>query len=154
MKLPCLSAKVTAGCDILLIPTDLDDDAATNYYDEYIKNPQYYIDIVSNGIRRGFFPGRNDFETLFPDLAKEWHPTKNGKLLPSMVMSCDHTVVWWMKPYDDPHTGRHFDFEWQTSVMSRTRGSECPYLTNPCKAVMPGFNDLATMREDIAKVWS
>ncbi len=29
--------------------------------------------------------GINDLETSFPQLAREWHPTKNGKLLPSMV---------------------------------------------------------------------
>ena len=137
------------------------------YYDDYVKNSQDYVDKVNselaekvnNGslekpVGRRCFPGRNDFETVCPDIAKEWHPTKNGDLLPNMVAAHSLTVVWWMKPYDDPRTGRHFDFEWQASVYSRAKGTGCPYLSNPCKAVMPGFNDLMSVRDDLAKAWS
>ena len=31
--------------------------------------------------------GYNDLETLFPEIAAEWHPTKNGDLLPSQVLA-------------------------------------------------------------------
>ena len=30
--------------------------------------------------------GIDDLETLYPNLAKEWHPTSNGELLPRDVL--------------------------------------------------------------------
>ena len=30
-------------------------------------------------------PGENDLATLFPEIAAEWHPTKNGELSPNDV---------------------------------------------------------------------
>ena len=52
-----------------------------------------------------------------PDLIKEWHPTKNGKLNPRNV-TCDHTEeVWWL--CENGH-------EWQATVKSRTEGDSCP----------------------------
>ena len=40
--------------------------------------------------------GVNDFETLYPDMAKEWHPTANGKLLPSEVASRSNKKYFWL----------------------------------------------------------
>ena len=37
--------------------------------------------------------------------------------------------VWWIFSFDDLRTGKHFDYEWQASVYSRTSGAGCPYLT-------------------------
>ena len=39
--------------------------------------------------------GFNDFESKYPDLAKEWHPTKNNGLLPSQVTYGSGKKVWW-----------------------------------------------------------
>ena len=100
---------------------------------------------------REVWPGFNDLATKYPDLAKEWHPTKNDKLSPTQVTSKYGKKVWWYLPYDDPDTGKHFDFEWKAVVASRTDGSKCPYLTG--KEVWPGFNDLATKNPDLAKEW-
>jgi len=33
--------------------------------------------------------------SLFPNIAKEWHPTKNGKLTPKQVSPGSHKPVWW-----------------------------------------------------------
>jgi hypothetical protein len=30
-----------------------------------------------------------------PELAKEWHPTKNGKLKPEEILASSHSKVWW-----------------------------------------------------------
>ena len=95
--------------------------------------------------------GYNDLTTTNPDLASEWHPTRNGELKPDDVVSGSNKRVWWYLPYNDPKTGKHFDFEWQASISSRTRGLECPYLSN--QAVWPGFNDLGTKRPDLAEQW-
>lgn len=71
----------------------------------------------------------NDLSTVNPNLAKEWHPTKNSKLTPHDVVAGSREKVWWYLPYDDPKTGKHFNFEWQAVILNRNRGSGCPYLT-------------------------
>jgi len=48
----------------------------------------------------------------YPELAKEWHPTKNGDLKPTDVTKGYDKKAWWLFPYDDLRTGKHFDFEW------------------------------------------
>lgn len=35
---------------------------------------------------RKVLPGFNDLETLYPDVAAQWHPSLNGALTPEMVM--------------------------------------------------------------------
>ncbi|MBE5806219.1 MAG: hypothetical protein E7313_05875 [Clostridiales bacterium] len=39
--------------------------------------------------------GVNDLESQFPDIAREWHPTKNGDLKPSQVLKKSGYRVWW-----------------------------------------------------------
>ena len=41
---------------------------------------------------------------------------------------------------------------WQASIVSRTKGSKCPYCSGIC--VIRGKNDLATLRPDIAAEWN
>ena len=100
---------------------------------------------------RALWPGFNDLATINPELSQEWHPTKNGNKTPADVTARSGEIVWWYLPYDDPQTGKHFDFEWQASVSSRTRGTRCPFFTG--KAVWPGYNDLATTHPELAKEW-
>ena len=97
------------------------------------------------------WPGFNDLGAVNPDLAKQWHPTKNGDLTPKDVAANSQKKVWWVLPYDDPKTGKHFDFEWCAKVYRRTVGGGCPYLSG--KAVWPGYNDLATVNPELAKEW-
>ena len=40
----------------------------------------------------------NNLEYRFPKIAKEWHPSKNGELMPSQVMPGTHKKVWWLCP--------------------------------------------------------
>lgn len=63
---------------------------------------------------------KNSLKRTNPDIAKEWHPTKNGDLTPEMVTSGSSRIVWWMKPYTDPRTGKCFEFEWQARIVKRT----------------------------------
>lgn len=100
---------------------------------------------------RAVWPGYNDLATKFPDLAKEWHPTKNGSLTPDIVAVKSHKKVWWLRHYDDPNTGKHFDFEWQAEINHRTNGIDCPFLSG--QSVWSGYNDLATNFPDLAKEW-
>lgn len=55
--------------------------------------------------------GYNDLETVNPELAVQWHPTKNGELKPTQVTANSNKKVWWLYSYDDQKTGKHFDFE-------------------------------------------
>ena len=107
---------------------------------------------ISSGGRTQLYKGFNDLETQFPELAQEWHPTKNGDLKPSDVLPQSAINVWWYLPYDDPNTGKHFDFEWQTPLQHRTvKKYSCPFLSN--SSVWLGFNDLATTHPELANQW-
>jgi hypothetical protein len=54
---------------------------------------------------------------LHPNLAKEWHPTKNKPLTPEQVSPGSGQKVWWK--CDNEH-------EWEAAVNSRVSGSGCP----------------------------
>lgn len=66
-------------------------------------------------------PGETDLATRYPDLAAEWHPTKNGTLTSSDVLPGSHQLVWWLCP--NGH-------EWRAQVKSRVSGAGCPICTN------------------------
>ena len=95
--------------------------------------------------------GYNDLASTHPELCKEWHPSKNGSLKPTDVTSGSDKKIWWYLPYDDPVTGKHFDFEWEAKVSSRTNGNGCPYLSN--QKVWIGYNDLETTNPNLVKEW-
>jgi hypothetical protein len=40
----------------------------------------------------------NCLERLVPEIAREWHPTRNGKLEPTQVMAGERRLVWWRCP--------------------------------------------------------
>ncbi len=55
-----------------------------------------------------------------PDIALQWHPTKNGGLGPEDVVAGSNKKVWWQCPKGPDH-------EWEAVLSSRTgRGSGCP----------------------------
>ena len=60
----------------------------------------------------------NNLAVVRPDLAKEWHPTKNGDLRPTDVKPKSNRKVWWLCK---------MDHEWEAVVKNRTYGSGCPY---------------------------
>lgn len=101
---------------------------------------------------QAIWPGFNDLETTNPELAKQWHPTKNGDLKPADVTAGSGKRVWWLLPYDDIKTGKHFDFEWQAVICNRNKNTGgCPYLSG--KMIYQGFNDLQTTNPELAKQW-
>lgn len=91
---------------------------------------------------RSVVPGVNDLQTRVPDLAKQWHPTKNGTLLPRDVVSGSARKVWWR--CDRGH-------EWQAPIQTRSIGKGCPVCSG--KTVIPGINDLQSHLPDIADQW-
>ena len=62
--------------------------------------------------------------TKFPHLINEWHPTKNGILLPTDVQSKSGKKVWWQCPVEHDH-------EWEAVINTRSkRGYGCPFCSN------------------------
>ena len=86
--------------------------------------------------------GFNDLATTNPDLAKEWHPTKNGALSPVMVIGTSSKKVWWLGSCGH---------EWEAYISNRAKGQGCPYCSN--HRVLEGFNDLATTNPQLASEW-
>lgn len=92
---------------------------------------------------RVILPGENDMASQFPEVARQWHPTKNGALLPSQVPPTSKRRVWWRCP---------LGHDYIAAVGMRTmRNSGCPYCAG--KKVLAGFNDLATTELEIAAQW-
>jgi hypothetical protein len=78
-----------------------------------------------------------------PDIAAQWHPTKNAPLTPRDVAPSARRKVWWKCPIDDDH-------EWQSTITNRSAGRGCPC----CTGMKPArSNCLATLRPDIAALW-
>lgn len=58
-----------------------------------------------------------------PALAKEFHPTKNGKITPKQVIAGGRNHFWWQCRKNKEH-------EWETDIYQRLQGSKCPYCTH------------------------
>lgn len=86
--------------------------------------------------------GVNDLETTAPELAKQWHPEKNGALTPSQVSGGSQRKVWWR--CERGH-------EWQAKVYSRVSGAGCPVCTG--RVIVPGENDLESYDPELARQW-
>ena len=59
-----------------------------------------------------------NFKALYPEVANQWHPTKNGGLTPDKVAPYSNKKAWWM--CDRGH-------EWETVIFNRSRGRGCPH---------------------------
>ena len=83
------------------------------------------------------------FKDKYPELAKEWHKTKNAQLKPEKFHPKSHVSVWWQC---------EFSHEWRATIKSRAEGNGCPVCEG--KAVLKGVNDLETKYPYIAKEWN
>ncbi len=87
--------------------------------------------------------GVNDLESIYPLIAAQWHPIKNGNRKPQEISASSSKRVWWRC---------ELGHEWQANVSSRTlEQTGCPYCAN--RKVLAGFNDLATQEPKIAQQW-
>ena len=87
-------------------------------------------------------PGARSLASCSPDLARQWHPARNGALTPEQVSPGSHRSVWWQ--CEKGH-------EWRAAVRSRAAGSGCPVCAN--RKVQPRENDLATRYPALAAQW-
>jgi hypothetical protein len=58
----------------------------------------------------------------YPLLVKEWHPTKNGELMPNQVTHGSGKKVWWL--CSEGHS-----FESTINHRARKSGKKCPYCS-------------------------
>ncbi|MFF1540104.1 zinc-ribbon domain-containing protein [Microbacterium sp. NPDC058269] len=89
-------------------------------------------------------PGETDLATLRPDIAKDWDPTRNAGLTPSMVKPGSSKKAWWTSSCGH---------SWRAGIHDRTRkdGTGCPYCSN--RSVLVGFNDIATTHPQMTLEW-
>lgn len=62
----------------------------------------------------------NCLTTTHPNIANEWHLTKNGTMTPNDITYACNTSYWWQCLNNPKH-------EWITMVSHRTNGSGCPF---------------------------
>lgn len=96
----------------------------------------------------------NSLAYVYPDLIKEWHPTKNGNLTPDKINKASRYKVWWLCPKGHAY---------QMIVSNRTRPEKvetngkivkrhgCPYCSG--KKILIGYNDLQSLYPEVAKEW-
>ena len=78
---------------------------------------------------------------LYPELAKEWQPTKNGDLTPDRVFPKGRLRAWWLCP--------KCEHEWSAAVANRAEGSGCP----KCAKEVTKEHNLAALYPELAKEW-
>jgi len=84
----------------------------------------------------------NCLETLYPELSREWHSTKNGKITPKNIMPKSNKKAWWKC------SKKH---EWKSVISNRTTlNRNCPYC---CNQKVYKNNCLSTKFPKIAKEW-
>jgi hypothetical protein len=83
----------------------------------------------------------HNLAAMFPEIARQWHPTKNGNLIPSDALPRSGKRVWWI--CNKGH-------EWKAPIARRTGGSGCP---NCSGTRVTKYNNLAKIFPAIAKQW-
>ena len=72
-------------------------------------------------IRRGRRASRdNNLLNNYPEVAAQWHPTKNGDKKPEDFTPGSGKKAWW-------ECGR--GHEWEATINNRTKGNGCPYCS-------------------------
>ncbi|WP_243688436.1 zinc-ribbon domain-containing protein [Geotalea toluenoxydans] len=119
-----------------LKPSDLSYGSAKRVWWQCIENPLHeWESSVTNrtalggikkcplcvGVGQAKIAEEKSLQQRHPEIAKEWHPTKNGNLLPSLVARASGRKVWWKCAINGDH-------EWESTVKNRTiLRSGCPH---------------------------
>ena len=98
--------------------------------------------ICSSLLRVSLLKGFNDLATLHPHLVSEWSE-KNGELRADMVNEKSTKNVWWKCSI----CGN----EYKAVIRARVHGLQCPVCAE--RAVLPGYNDLATTDPELVQEW-
>lgn len=89
--------------------------------------------------------GINDLQTLFPEVAKKWHPTKN-LINAYEVTPFSNKKAWWICEQDNRH-------EFEATIYHVTKGNSiCPVCCN--QTIIIGVNDFQTTNPELMKEWN
>ena len=89
------------------------------------------------------FKGFNDLATERPEIAAQWHPSKNGLVKPWEVITGSLKKYWWICS---------FEHSFEQSLFNRVnRGATCPICSN--RTLQRGFNDLQSRFPEVAREW-
>lgn len=84
----------------------------------------------------------NSLGDCYPQITKEWHPTKNGDLSPYEITKNNSKKVWWLGEC------KH---EWEAVISSRTSlNTNCPFCSSI--SLLKGFNDIWTTNPELASL--
>ena len=84
----------------------------------------------------------NNLLTVFPEVAKEWHPSKNNELIPEDVTAKSDKKVWWLCSKEHSY---------EATIKNKTlKKSQCPYCANKKASET---NNLLILFPEIAKDW-
>lgn len=90
------------------------------------------------------FDEKKSIARMFPKLAAEWHPTRNGNLTPESVTFGSARKVWWRCSRDPSH-------EWSAVINVRTKNQRgCPICAS--RRISTG-NSLSALFPKIAEEW-
>ena len=84
----------------------------------------------------------NALSVVRPELALEWHPTRNAPLTPNLISYGSTKKVWWIC-----NKGHEF----QATVNNRSSGYGCPYCSG--RKPYKGETDLVTTNPRLAAEW-
>lgn len=85
----------------------------------------------------------NSLSKVYPEIALEWHYSKNQHLTPSTITPGSGKKVWWKCDKGEDH-------EWQSSPSSRVRGGGCPYCQGKKSSKT---NSLLSLHPKTARLW-
>ena len=89
-------------------------------------------------------------EYKYPEISKQWHPTKNGIEKPQDYKSASQESVWWLCDKKEDCGCAH---EWEASISNRTYGDTgCPFCCIGVKKVCI-HNSFGYKYPEIAKQW-
>jgi hypothetical protein len=85
----------------------------------------------------------NSLGTVNPNLAKQWHKTKNGDLTPFDVLPSANIQIWWECAHNPNHV-------WKAKLNNRANGKGCPYCANQ---KVSRERSLGTTHPELAEQW-
>ena len=88
--------------------------------------------------------GSGTLAEMHPDLAAQWHPTKNGWVTPEDIGTRSCVNAWW-------HCNKH-DGDYKMIVNNRVKGSgNCPICSGT--RIDPNINSLGALYPELAQEW-
>jgi hypothetical protein len=116
---------------------------------EWQARPDHRVGRAGKGTGCPYCSGRNvsvtnSLATLAPEVAAQWHPTKNGDIMPADVVSQTAKKYWWVCVVGPDHV-------WEATPNDRVgKGSGCPFCSGRKVSVA---NSLATLAPEVAAQW-